>query len=176
MTGETRGKPMGAALDRPVRIRPSLQLTEYLSHRVFGIAAREEVRDRSNQQRTHPKCFQFESQVVEFERSLFGEKGQGGRYLDHQRFEQALTLGPLEGLAFFDLLEARERTGMELTESMAMTPASSVSGLYFAHPRAEYFGVGRIGRDQVADYARRKGWDVCAAERWLAPILAYEPE
>jgi 5-methyltetrahydrofolate--homocysteine methyltransferase len=63
---------------------------------------------------------------------------------------------------------------MELTESLAMTPASSVSGLYFAHPRAGYFGVGRIDRDQVENYARRKGWDVATAERWLSPILAYE--
>ncbi|MEQ1617390.1 MAG: methionine synthase [Terricaulis sp.] len=80
-----------------------------------------------------------------------------------------------EKTTLFNLLEARERTGMELTESMAMTPASSVSGLYFAHPRAEYFGVGRIGRDQVDNYAQRKGWDMATAERWLAPILAYEP-
>jgi 5-methyltetrahydrofolate--homocysteine methyltransferase len=75
----------------------------------------------------------------------------------------------------FKLLEATPRTGIELTESFAMTPASSVSGLYFAHPRAHYFGVGRIERDQVADYAARKGWDVATAERWLAPILNYEP-
>jgi 5-methyltetrahydrofolate--homocysteine methyltransferase len=51
-----------------------------------------------------------------------------------------------------------------------------VSGLYLAHPRAEYFGVGRIDRDQVEDYARRKGWDMATAERWLAPILAYDPQ
>ena len=59
--------------------------------------------------------------------------------------------------------------------AQAMTPPSSVSGLYLAHPDAEYFGVGRIDRDQVADYARRKGWDVATAERWLSPILAYDP-
>jgi len=57
---------------------------------------------------------------------------------------------------------------------MRPTPASSVSGLYFAHPQAEYFGVGRIDRDQVADYAKRKGWPVEEAEKWLSPILAYE--
>jgi 5-methyltetrahydrofolate--homocysteine methyltransferase len=56
-----------------------------------------------------------------------------------------------------------------------MTPASSVSGLYFAHPQAHYFGVGKIEPDQVADYAARKRWDVATAERWLAPILNYEP-
>jgi 5-methyltetrahydrofolate--homocysteine methyltransferase len=79
-----------------------------------------------------------------------------------------------EKRTIFNLLKA-ERIGMELTESMAMIPASSVSGLYFSHPQAEYFGVGRIGRDQVEDYARRKGWDLSVAERWLAPILAYDP-
>ena len=56
-----------------------------------------------------------------------------------------------------------------------MQPASSVSGLYFAHPDAAYFGVGKIEQDQVADYAARKGWDIREAERWLAPILNYEP-
>ena len=80
-----------------------------------------------------------------------------------------------EKTTIFDLLDARAQTGIDLTESMAMTPPSSVSGLYFAHPRAEYFGVGKIGPDQVEDYARRKGWDLATAERWLAPILAYEP-
>jgi 5-methyltetrahydrofolate--homocysteine methyltransferase len=80
-----------------------------------------------------------------------------------------------EKRTIFDLLDATAKTGIDLTESMAMTPPSSVSGLYFAHPRAEYFGVGKIDPDQVADYARRKGWDVATAERWLAPILAYDP-
>ena len=81
-----------------------------------------------------------------------------------------------EKRTLFDLLGAREKCGIDLTESMAMTPPSSVSGLYFAHPQAEYFGVGRIDRDQVADYARRKGWDIATAERWLSPILAYDPQ
>jgi 5-methyltetrahydrofolate--homocysteine methyltransferase len=80
-----------------------------------------------------------------------------------------------EKATLFSLLDAERLTGMALTESFAMTPASSVSGLYFAHPDAHYFGVGRIDRDQVADYARRKGWDVATAERWLAPILGYDP-
>ena len=65
---------------------------------------------------------------------------------------------------------------MDLTESFAMTPAASVSGLYFAHPEARYFNVGRIGRDQVADYARRKGMPLREAERWLQPNLAYDSE
>jgi len=80
-----------------------------------------------------------------------------------------------EKATLFGLLGAPESTGMQLTESFAMTPASSVSGLYFAHPEAHYFGVGKIERDQVDDYAARKGWDVRTAERWLSPILNYEP-
>ena len=80
-----------------------------------------------------------------------------------------------EKATLFRLLEAEARTGMALTESFAMTPPASVSGLYFAHPVAHYFGVGRIDRDQVSDYARRKGWDLATAERWLAPIMAYDP-
>jgi 5-methyltetrahydrofolate--homocysteine methyltransferase len=79
-----------------------------------------------------------------------------------------------EKRTLFALLGA-ERTGMALTESFAMTPAASVSGLYFAHPQAKYFNVGRIGRDQLEDYAARKGMDVADAERWLASNLAYEP-
>ena len=65
---------------------------------------------------------------------------------------------------------------MGLTESLAMTPAASVAGWYFAHPEARYFGVGRIGRDQVEDYAERAGMSVGDAERWLAPSLGYDPE
>ncbi len=75
----------------------------------------------------------------------------------------------------FDLLSAPE-TGIELTESFAMSPAASVSGLLFGHPRSRYFAVGRIGLDQVEDYAARKGIDVREAERWLRPNLGYEPE
>jgi 5-methyltetrahydrofolate--homocysteine methyltransferase len=74
----------------------------------------------------------------------------------------------------FQLLEAPERAGITLTSSYAMQPAASVSGYYFSHPEARYFGVGRIDRDQVQDYAGRKGMNVATAERWLAPLLAYE--
>jgi 5-methyltetrahydrofolate--homocysteine methyltransferase len=74
----------------------------------------------------------------------------------------------------FRLLQA-DRIGMELTTSFAMTPAAAVSGLYIAHPEAVYFAVGRIERDQVADYARRKGMEMRTAERWLGPILNYDP-
>ncbi|MGO9547141.1 MAG: methionine synthase [Rhodomicrobium sp.] len=73
----------------------------------------------------------------------------------------------------FKLLRAEEATGIKLTESFAMAPAASVSGLYFSHPQSHYFGVGKIERDQVEDYARRKGWPLAEAERWLAPILNY---
>jgi 5-methyltetrahydrofolate--homocysteine methyltransferase len=80
-----------------------------------------------------------------------------------------------EKSTLFDLLGAGEATGIQLTESFAMTPPASVSGLYFAHNQAHYFGVGRIGRDQVEDYAARKGWSVADAEKWLATILSYDP-
>jgi 5-methyltetrahydrofolate--homocysteine methyltransferase len=80
-----------------------------------------------------------------------------------------------EKATLFKILDAEAATGMELTESFAMNPPASVSGLYFAHPEAHYFGVGRIEKDQVEDYAKRKGWELKTAERWLAPILNYEP-
>ncbi|MFK7791322.1 MAG: methionine synthase [Devosiaceae bacterium] len=75
----------------------------------------------------------------------------------------------------FRLLDAEAQTGISLTESFAMWPGSSVSGLYFAHPQSYYFGVGQVERDQVEDYAVRKGWDIEAAETWLRPVLAYNP-
>ena len=74
------------------------------------------------------------------------------------------------------LLGAQVATGITLTESCAMHPASSVSGWYFNHPDSKYFGVGKVGKDQVSDYAARKGWPVEIAERWLAPYLDYDPK
>jgi 5-methyltetrahydrofolate--homocysteine methyltransferase len=74
----------------------------------------------------------------------------------------------------FELLEATPRTGISLTESFAMLPTAAVSGFYFWRPEARYFGLGKIGRDQVEDYARRKGMSVSVAERWLAPNLGYD--
>ena len=74
------------------------------------------------------------------------------------------------------LLDAEKSTGIELTESCAMNPASSVSGLYFGHPEARYFAVGPLGKDQVEDYARRKGVALAEMEKWLRPNLAYEPK
>ncbi|HYP16629.1 MAG TPA: methionine synthase [Opitutus sp.] len=75
----------------------------------------------------------------------------------------------------FELLNATAATGIALTESCAMTPSSSVSGWYFNHPDSKYFGVGKLGRDQVADYAARKGQSLAEAERWLGPYLDYDP-
>ena len=79
-----------------------------------------------------------------------------------------------EKFKLFELLGAA-RIGMSLTDHAAMLPAASVSGVYFAHRRARYFTVGRLGDDQVANYARRKGQSVDRVERWLTPNLAYEP-
>ncbi|HJU42884.1 MAG TPA: methionine synthase [Vicinamibacterales bacterium] len=79
-----------------------------------------------------------------------------------------------EKARLFELLGARSQ-GLDLTESFAMTPAASVSGLYFSHPQSKYFAIQRVGQDQIEDYARRKGTTVHQAERWLRPILAYDP-
>ncbi|WP_426043857.1 methionine synthase [Caulobacter sp. DWR3-1-2] len=75
----------------------------------------------------------------------------------------------------FKLLDAEAATGMILTESYAMSPGAAVSGFYFSHPQSHYFGVGKVDLDQVEDYARRKGWDLAYAEKWLSPILNYDP-
>jgi 5-methyltetrahydrofolate--homocysteine methyltransferase len=79
-----------------------------------------------------------------------------------------------EKRTIFSLLSATNAIGVELTEALAMTPPASVSGLYFAHPEAKYFGVGRIERDQVIDYAKRKNVEVEEIEKWLQPNLAYK--
>ena len=79
--------------------------------------------------------------------------------------------GPL-----FRLLDAERNAGMRLTESFAMLPAASVSGFYLSHPQSSYFAVGKIGRDQLENYARRAGLSLAEAEKWLAPYLAYDPE
>ena len=81
-----------------------------------------------------------------------------------------------EKRVLFRLLGAEKATGIKLTESCAMWPAAAVSGLYFSHPESRYFGVGKIGRDQVQNYALRKGWTIEEAERWLGPILNYDPK
>ena len=81
-----------------------------------------------------------------------------------------------EKTTLFKLLDAERATGVRLTESMAMWPGSSVSGLYIGHPESYYFGVAKVERDQVADYAARKGMTLPQAERWLAPVLNYVPD
>ncbi len=81
-----------------------------------------------------------------------------------------------EKVTLWKLMDVKERTGIELTESMAMWPGAAVSGWYFSHPQSQYFVIGRMAQDQVADYARRKGWTLREAERWLAPNLGYNPE
>ncbi|HET7358141.1 MAG TPA: vitamin B12 dependent-methionine synthase activation domain-containing protein, partial [Nocardioidaceae bacterium] len=81
-----------------------------------------------------------------------------------------------EKRTLWQLLDVERHVGIELTDSMAMWPGASVSGWYFSHPDSQYFVVGRVGRDQVEDYARRKGWTLAEAERWLSPNLGYEPE
>jgi 5-methyltetrahydrofolate--homocysteine methyltransferase len=79
----------------------------------------------------------------------------------------------MEKSTLFRLLKS-ERIGVKLTESRAMWPGAAVCGLYLSHPQSAYFGVGKIERDQVEDYALRKGWTVAECERWLAPILNYD--
>jgi 5-methyltetrahydrofolate--homocysteine methyltransferase len=81
-----------------------------------------------------------------------------------------------EKTALFSLLNPLENAGISLTESFAMYPASSVSGWYFSHPASKYFNVGKINQDQLEDYAKRKAMSVKEAERWLGPVLAYEPD
>src|SRR5665811_2097643 len=76
--------------------------------------------------------------------------------------------GPL-----FELLQAPLNAGITITESFAMLPTAAVSGFYFSHPQAQYFATGKVDKDQVADYARRKGWSLEEAERWLAPVINY---
>ena len=102
---------------------------------------------------------------------LIGEKYRGIR----PAFGYPACPDHSEKQTLFDLLEARS-IGMELTESGAMTPTAAVAGLYFAHPRSRYFMVGKLGRDQIEDYARRKGASVEATQRWLRPNLGYEEE
>jgi len=80
-----------------------------------------------------------------------------------------------EKATLWQMLDVERATGIRLTESFAMYPTAAVSGWYFSHPEARYFQVGRIDADQVADYSRRKGVPVAEAERWLAPVVGYEP-
>jgi len=80
-----------------------------------------------------------------------------------------------EKIMLFEILDVTNSIGTSLTETCAMHPAASVSGWYFSHPKSSYFGLGKIGRDQVEDYARRKQMDIAEVELWLAPNLSYDP-
>jgi 5-methyltetrahydrofolate--homocysteine methyltransferase len=102
---------------------------------------------------------------------LIAEKYQGIRPAPGYPAQPDHTEKP----TLFGLLDAEKATGIKLTESYAMWPASSVSGLYFSNPKSHYFGVGKIERDQIEDYAKRKGWSIEKCEKWLAPILNYDP-
>jgi 5-methyltetrahydrofolate--homocysteine methyltransferase len=102
---------------------------------------------------------------------LIGEKYRGIRPAPGYPAQPDHT----EKAALFTLLGGAQATGVTLTESFAMWPGASVCGLYFSHPQSHYFGVGKIERDQVEDYALRKSWSVGETEKWLAPILNYDP-
>jgi 5-methyltetrahydrofolate--homocysteine methyltransferase len=102
---------------------------------------------------------------------LIAEKYRGIRPAPGYPAQPDHTEKPL----IFDLLNAGEATGITLTENFAMYPAASICGLYFAHPEAQYFAVSAIGKDQVNSYAARKDMKVVEVERWLAPILGYDP-
>jgi 5-methyltetrahydrofolate--homocysteine methyltransferase len=102
---------------------------------------------------------------------LIGEKYRGIRPAPGYPAQPDHTEKPL----IFDLLQVTEATGITLTESFAMYPAASVCGLYFSHKEAHYFAVNTIGKDQVESYAARKGMKVAEVERWLSPILGYDP-
>ena len=80
-----------------------------------------------------------------------------------------------EKLTMWKLLDA-DKVGISLTESLAMSPAASVSGLYFAHPKSTYFATGKVDKDEIVDYANRKQMDVTEVERWLSSVLAYDVE
>jgi 5-methyltetrahydrofolate--homocysteine methyltransferase len=118
-------------------------------------------------------------------RARFGHADPATMSLDELLSERYRGIRPAAGYpacpdhtekgTLWSLLDAERAIGVRLTESYAMWPASSVSGLYFAHPSARYFSVGKIGRDQVSDYAARKNVRIEEAERWLAPVLGYEP-
>ena len=79
-----------------------------------------------------------------------------------------------EKITLFKLLEAENKTGVKLTENLAMYPAASVCGLYFAHPEAKYFTTGKLSKDQIDDYRKRKGISLQEAEKWLRPVLNYD--
>ncbi len=111
-----------------------------------------------------------------FETAIYELDGKAlERGLEQIRDGTSNTILVTEKRLLFDLLGGEKQAGVQLTENFAMTPPASVCGFYFAHPQARYFALGKIARDQVQDYHRRKGIDLRAVERWLAPHLGYEP-
>ena len=117
-------------------------------------------------------------------KKLWGHAGQEKLSNDDLILEKYSGIRPAPGYpaqpdhtekaTLWTLMDVEKNAGIRLTESYAMWPGAAVSGLYFAHPDSHYFGVGKVERDQVEDYARRKGWTVTEAERWLAPVLNYD--
>jgi 5-methyltetrahydrofolate--homocysteine methyltransferase len=122
-------------------------------------------------QRVRKEFWAYAADEVLGSADLIGEKYRGIRpapgYPAQPDHSEKATL--------FALLDGERRIGVKLTESFAMWPGASVCGLYFSHPDSHYFGVGKIERDQVEDYAGRKGWTMAEAEKWLAPVLNYDP-
>lgn len=119
------------------------------------------------QKRVRRECWGYAADEALDNVALIAEKYRGIRPAPgYPACPDHTSKGPL-----FELLGARERIGMELTESYAMMPAAAVSGFYFAHPESHYFAVSRIDRDQLEDWAQRTGMEVDEAARWLAPLL-----
>ena len=122
-------------------------------------------------QRVRTELWGYAAQERLSNEDLIAEKYQGIRPAPGYPAQPDHT----EKATLWRLMNVEQAAGIKLTESYAMWPGAAVSGLYFAHPESHYFGVGRIERDQVEDYARRKGWTITEAERWLAPVLNYDP-
>ena len=122
-------------------------------------------------ERVRKECWAYASDEKLSNQDLIEEKYQGIRPAPGYPAQPDHT----EKATLFKLLDAEEKIGVKLTESYAMWPGASVSGMYFSHPQSEYFGVGKIERDQVVEYAKRKGMELRVMERWLAPILNYTP-
>ena len=114
----------------------------------------------------------FGKREVLSKEDLIAEKYQGIRPAPGYPAQPDHTEKPI----LFDLLKVNQHTGISLTENLAMWPAVSVCGLYFFHPQSRYSAVGRIGQDQVEDYAKRKQQSLSEIERWLLPVLGYEPK
>jgi 5-methyltetrahydrofolate--homocysteine methyltransferase len=122
-------------------------------------------------QRARRELWGYDPDEALAQADLIGEKYRGIRPAPGYPAQPDHT----EKATLFALLDGAGRIGVQLTESYAMWPGASVCGLYFSHPESHYFGIGKLERDQVEDYAGRKGWTLAEAERWLAPVLNYDP-